>query len=88
MDVDEQVGVSGRVGTRKGHEGRTGSASTAVDADLGAREVELSSVGVEGLVESNVLEANEILAIGNAARNRDGDGALACVILLPFSQTV
>lgn len=71
MDVDEQVWVSGGVGPWERHAGRRSSASTAADADLAAGKVELSSVGVEGLVESDVFESNQVFSVGNALRNCD-----------------
>lgn len=77
VDVDEQTGVVGAVSAREAEESGVGSASSAGDGDLGAGEVQLGTGGGAGDVEANVLEADEVLAVGNAARDRDGDGGLA-----------
>jgi hypothetical protein len=78
VDVDEQTGVGRGVGAGEGHEGGAGGAGAAGDADLGAGDVQLSTIAGAGAVQGDVLEADKVLAVGNAARHRDGDGSLAC----------
>lgn len=66
VDVDEQARVVGGVGTGEGHEAGAGRARTAGDLDLGAGDVQLGSVGAAGAVETDLLEADEVLPILDA----------------------
>lgn len=72
VDVDHEARVGGRVGAREGQQTRAGRAGAAGDADLGARDVQLGAAGRAGRVQADVLEAHEVLAVGDAA----GDGDL------------
>jgi hypothetical protein len=77
VDVDEQTGVGGGVGTGEAEQAGAGSAGAAGDADLRAGQVQLGTVLGTGTVQADLLETDEVLSVGDAARNGDGDGALA-----------
>lgn len=77
VDVDEQTRVGGLVGAGEGEQAGAGGAGAAGDADLGAREVELGAVLGAGAVQADLLEADEVLAVGDAPGDRDGDARLA-----------
>lgn len=78
VDVDGQTGVVGAVGTGEGQKARTGGAAAAGDVDLRAGDVELSTTGGAGRVQANVLEADQVLAGGDARGDGDVEGRLAC----------
>jgi hypothetical protein len=78
VDVDLDAGVRSAVGTRECDlVGRLGAAA-AGDAELGARDVELSAAGGAGAVETEMLGAEEVVAGLDAAGDGDGERSLSC----------
>lgn len=65
----------GRVGAGEGQQAGAVGAGAAGDADLGAGEIELGTVDGAGAVQGDVLEADEVLAVGDAGWDGDVDGA-------------
>lgn len=68
LTVDEQTRVSGIVGAREGDAGGGGGAR-ALDAELVARHVVLSTVGGTSGVESDGLGTEKVVAGGDVTRN-------------------
>lgn len=75
-DVDENARVVGRVGAGQGDKGAGVAATTARNLDLGASNVELSLVRLRGHVKGDLLNAQEVLAIGCVG----GDGSVARLV--------
>ena len=76
VDVDEDAGVA--VGVDAGNtDGRAGLGGTAArEVELSARGVELHAVLAVGGVESGDLDAQEVLAVGDAGRELEVDPAV------------
>ncbi len=66
----------GRVGAREADSLRGGEGAGARDVDLGAGLVELSLVGLVGAVQSQDLNAQEIVAGGDALGDVEVDPAV------------
>lgn len=80
VDVDEDTRVSSLVRARECHEVRAGwlRAAAARDGNLTARQVELGASRALGDVQGDLLAAHEIVAWGNAGRDGNVNGGLAC----------
>ena len=72
---ETHVGGVARVGVlegaRDGHGGWSAGAGATGDADLGAREVELRDAAWVRVVDAELLDAQEVLAVGDARGDRD-----------------
>jgi hypothetical protein len=73
VDANEQTRIVWAVGAGEAEEVGAGGTRTPGHRDLRAREVELRPTDRAGAVESNVLEADEIFSVRNAARDGHGE---------------
>jgi len=73
VDVGRVAGVGVLEGTRDPDGGRAGAAA-ARDRDLGAAQVELGDSAGPGVVDAELLDAEKVLAAGNARRDVEGVG--------------
>lgn len=80
-DVDGDTGVIAGNGARKRDLGAGIEASAALDVELSAANVELSSSDLLGRVEANVLHAEQVLAGRDASRQRHTDSSRALVVV-------
>lgn len=80
VQLEEDARVGGLVGAGEGDKSAVGvdSAGAAGDVDLGACDVDLDTTNAGGAVQSDVLHAEEVLAVLDAAGNGDRYGLLAC----------
>lgn len=79
VELEEDAGVGGLVGAGEGDEGAAGvdGPASSGDVDLRACEIDLDTTYARGAVEGDVLHAEEVLTILDAAGDRDRDGLLA-----------
>lgn len=79
VQLEEDARVGGLVGAGEGDKSAVGvdSAGAAGDVDLGACDVDLDTTNAGGAVQSDVLHAEEVLAVLDAAGNGDRYGLLA-----------
>lgn len=78
VDVDQDAGVGGAVRAGKGDEVRRRlAAGAARHAKLRARQVELGAAGRRGRVQRHVLDAEQVLPVGEARRDGEADLGLA-----------
>lgn len=79
VKLEQNARVGSLVSTGEGHQlAGVEGARAARDGDLGAGEVELGTTDAAGRVESDVLNTEEVLAVGDAAGDLDRDLGLAC----------
>lgn len=79
VDVDEQTGVGGLVRAGQGDQGARAAVAAAGDGDLAARDVELGATLAASAVQRDVLDAEEVVAVGQGLRDGDVDLAQTCV---------
>ncbi|TLD27075.1 hypothetical protein PspLS_05235 [Pyricularia sp. CBS 133598] len=81
VDVDEQAGVAGVVHARDGDHARRRCrrARPARDGDLRARDVQLGAADGARAVQRDVLDAEQVVAAGDALGDRDVDAGFVCV---------
>jgi hypothetical protein len=84
VDVGGVAGVGRLDVSRDLSGGREGLASAASDLDLRARDVELR--GRAGVVDTKLLDAEQVLAGSNARGN--GDGVVVCAVVSQCSVQV
>lgn len=79
VNIDHQARVRRLIRTRERDEVRRRLAPAARHRELGARDVRLGAAGGAGAVESDVLDAQQVVARGDARRDLGGHatGALA-----------
>lgn len=79
VKLEQDAGVGGLVGTRERDQLAAGveRAGAAGDAELGAGDVELGAADAAGAVKGNVLDAEKVLAVGEAGGEADGDFGFA-----------
>lgn len=76
VDVDPDTRIVRAISARERYKRARVTVSTTCDTDLGTRDVELGAVGVAGLVQGDVLDAEEIVAGRDVPGDGDADGAL------------
>ena len=86
IDTRINARVIGSVRPRKTDGGRGREGAAARDVDLGARLVELGLVGLVGRVQGQHLDAQQVLAVGDAGRQVEVDPAVVAdeVVDAPF----
>jgi hypothetical protein len=79
INVDEDTRVAGAVSAWERHQirGRL-AAGAARDAELRARQVELRAASGRGRVQRHVLDAEQVLAVGEARWDGEADLGFAC----------
>jgi hypothetical protein len=81
VNVDPESGILGLVRARERDERARCSAAPTSDGKLCARDVQLGAVEAAGCVQGNMLDAQEVLARRQRARNGDRGGGLVCGVL-------
>lgn len=77
VNVDHQTGIRGLISAREGDESRGRLATTPRDGELGAGHVGLGASGGAGAVERDVLDAEQVVAGGDARGDLSRDLARA-----------
>jgi len=79
VELEEDAGVGGLVGAGEADElAGVESSRAAGDVDLSAGEVQLGAADAAGAVQGDVLDADQVLAVLDAAGDLDRDFRLAC----------
>lgn len=78
VDVDEQTGVRGLVRAGQGDLGARVAVAATGDGDLTARDVELGAILASSAMQGNVLDAEEVVAVGQGLGDGDVDLAQTC----------
>lgn len=79
VEVDEDTGILGAVGSWERSRSRWGAAATAGDVDVATGKVELGTTDVASVVDGNVLNTEDILAISEGGWEGDLNLGLACI---------
>lgn len=80
VDVDEDTGLAAIVGTGEVDSGRGRASARSANGKLGAANVELSTALLAGAVETNVLSAHEVVALGQGVGQGEGEVVDARVV--------
>lgn len=78
MEVDQDTGIIRPVRARERHLGAGVPAAAASDLYLAAAKVELGAANVAGVVKGDLLDAEEVVAVGQGGGDVDEELGLAC----------